>query len=116
MYMLSRGEIESEKHFIFDCKNYKAERDNMFDGIFGGNKTKEHMGGLKTIFNENDPVGLNELGKFIKICTEKRGITLLLQELIKKVERNLQETNPCRLHDPVVGEDADIGVNSVIIL
>ena len=53
----------------------------MFKGIFGVNNIKGNIGSLKKVFGECDPAAIYVLGKFLKTCEEKRGITLFLQDM-----------------------------------
>ena len=48
------------------------------------------MGSLKKVFGENDPAAINELGKFLKTCEEKRELILLLQDMLRTVQTNLE--------------------------
>ena len=80
--------VESEEHFIFECKNYKEERTNFLKMISKENK-KMNTRTLQQLFKINDLKSLNELGKFLKACNEKRLITIILKELLDKVAENL---------------------------
>ena len=78
------GKIESEEHFILECENYKEERLKFSEFVFGENKGI-NLKKLQEVFQQNDLKCLNELGKFLKECGDKRTITILLQELLQKV-------------------------------
>ena len=84
-----RGEIETEEHFILECDNYKEERVKFSETVFGENKII-NLKKLQDLFQLNDLKCLNELGKFLRECGDKRTIKIRLQDLLQQVEGNLE--------------------------
>ena len=84
----SKARVESENHFIFECNNYREERSDFLGRIADRGKNGESNNIIKWLFQKNNLDDLNEFGKFLDKCWEKRTITNVLQELINSVEKN----------------------------
>ena len=85
-----KGKVESEKHFIIECKNYDNERTE-FLGLLG-DEERDRKGDniIKRLFQNNNQAGLNKFGNFLDKCWEKRTVTQVMHELLNGVEKNLQ--------------------------
>ena len=82
--------MESEKHFIIECKNYDNERTE-FLGLLGDeerNRKGDNI--IKRLFQNNNQAGLNKFGNFLDKCWEKRTVTQVMHELLNGVEKKLQ--------------------------
>ena len=55
------------------------------------NRESKNIETIKRLFQSEDLMSLNELGKFLKACWEKRAITIMVQEIVKRVEHNLRD-------------------------
>ena len=86
------GKIESEEHFILECDNYKEERLKFSQKVFRENKGM-NLKSLQELFQQNDPKCLNELGKFLRECGDKRTITILVLDMLQKIEGDLDGRN-----------------------
>ena len=78
-------EIETEEHFLLKCVIYKDERDILINREFGVASKELDIRYIKNLFKENNLYKLNEFGKFIHECTEKRIIAKLLQSITQKI-------------------------------
>ena len=68
---------------MFECQNYTEEWERFAEKIFFG-KNNGNLQGLKKLFQKNDVEKLNEFGKFLKECWEKRAFKTLLQEILQR--------------------------------
>ena len=72
------NKIESEEHFILECTNYNEERSLFFKELKLNGIHYWQDGGisiLRGISKENKLTVLNEFGKFLKKCWDKRDIS-----------------------------------------